>query len=233
MVEVVSVWAPRPENEKWRDDYLAMLAMQQESAERVGHRHILVTDDPSPPEGLCILHPMQQSLMHAILEGQLAYVSHHWTGENPLVVLDLDCLIMQSLEGVFAKGTGIAGGAFNILLTVRENPISPVQNGAMYFSAGSKAHAVSFFSRALASCESHWGGDQEALSRAAAPIGAPHTMHQRHGAWIAFESTDSLNHTTKKRIPKRTRARYVAHFKGNAKQFMRPFFDKLMRVPPT
>lgn len=226
MLEVVTVWAPRPENEKFSDVYKKLLKLQLFSVNRVGHTHVVVTDDPkgvSEKHHRVITASMQASLMFAILEGQLAYVEQ-WDGSHPFVLLDIDCLVARKLEGIFT-------GAFDIMLTNRNNPVAPIQNGAMYFDKGCKLGAIKFLRRALQLCEHHWGGDQEAIAKAMAPVPDGHVgIERRFGVRVKFSSPELYNHSNKVCAP-RTKDRYVFHFKGDSKKFARPFFEQLSREP--
>src|ERR1041385_720805 len=188
MLDVVTVWAPRPSHPKYTD-YLSLLRLQRESARRVGHRHLVVSDCQILNGYEVLYAPMRESLMHAILEGQVAW-ARQWDGRNRAVLLDVDCLVLQSLEGAFDCGFGIG-------LTSRKDAKAPIQNGAMYFERGSQKSARALFEGALARCGEHWGGDQEAISQMVAPVPQPITMGERLGARIAFLDTDTHNFTPK------------------------------------
>lgn len=211
MLEVVTVWAPRPEHEKWRD-YLPLLELQKKSAERVGHRHVVVTDTELPGyDTLPVKLP--QNLMQAILAGQLEYVSR-WSGEFPIVLADADCLVIRDLEAVF-------DGTFDVLLTSRNNPAAPIQNGAMYFAAGSQDAARQLLHRALQLCKEHWGGDQEAIAQAAAPVPLVlHVIEPRFGKRFYFASPDPYNFSPRGHPPKMNPNRFIVHFKGDTKHFV-------------
>lgn len=221
MIDVVTVWAPRKSDEHWRDTYLDLLAMQAKTVHRARHRHIVVTD--TELRGYLTLRAqMQESLMFAILEGQLAYVKQ-WSGDHPFVMLDIDCLVARKLDPIF-------NGSFEIMLTNRSSAVSPIQNGAMYFDAGCKQAAIDFFERSLELCLPHWGGDQEAISKAVAPVPQGHVgTERRFGVRVKFAPTDLFNHSSKE-VP-RLKNRFVFHFKGNTKNFAHVVFENIMREP--
>lgn len=209
MLEVVTVWAPRPKHPKWRKIYGRLLQLQRESCARVGHVHRVVTDvELSGYDTLRTALP--DSLMHAILAGQIAYLEQ-WSNDHPVVLADIDCVVCRDLNDAF-------DGTWDIGLTSRDNALAPIQNGAMYFAAGARLPALEFLRRALALCEPHWGGDQEAIAQAVAPIPPVHRIESRFGARLAFLSTDPYNLSPKSSTAKMT-DRFIFHFKGDTKAF--------------
>lgn len=225
MIDVVTVFAPREEYAHWRE-FLPMLDLQRRSVEKIGHRHVVVSD----VDGLRMmeLHKYQlftaelsQSLMHLQLEGQLAYLNH-WSGEYPLVFVDADCLVLRDLGRVFAPGN------FEIGLTRRDNPVAPINNGAMYIAAGAKAAALKFFGRALELCQAHWGGDQEAIAQAAAPVPEKYCIKRRGAARIAFMPMSLYNWTPKVEGVHSGKNPYVAHFKGERKAWMKTYAEAFL-----
>lgn len=225
MLEVATVWAPRPDHPKWRTDYLEMLELQRRTAERVGHRHVVVTDVELPGFN-AIRASLPRSLMHAILEGQLAYL-RQWSNKHAVVLLDIDCVVCRSLDEAF-------DGTFDIGLTNRDNPAAPIQNGAMYFKSGAKPAALALFARALELCGEHWGGDQEAIAQAVAPVPHGEAREMRFGVRLAFLSTGSHNHSPKCRQPVKLMAgRFIEHFKGETKSHAPGFARRLLERPVT
>lgn len=219
MIEIVTVWAPRPNHPKFID-YMPLLDLQRRSVERVGHRHVVVCEKSFDGGYDCLeVGPLPESLMHAILAAQLKYVEQ-WDDSHPMVLLDIDCMVMRALDYLFEE-------PFDILLTYRANPVSPIQNGAMYFNAGAKAAALKLFDRAYALCESHWGGDQEAISKAVAPVPEQDINEERFGACIAFRSTKKYNWSPKLLKRDYKKNRNIVHFKGESKAMAAQFAEYL------
>ena len=215
MIQVVTVYAPRPAHPKWMD-YLPLIRLQKRTAEKFGHAHLVVTDG-GPLEGLRTLQaPLRESLMWAQLEGYLAFLEH-WDGAHPAVLCDADVVIGRDLAGAF-------DGGFDIGLTSRDEQTSPINNGVMYIGAGAREAALKFFRAAHALCEGHWGGDQQAISQAAAPV-------REKGDWIRqgarvrfldrkrYNMTPAVNGVAGKGRP------FAIHFKGDRKHQMQPFAD--------
>ena len=135
MLEVVTVFAPRDEYPHWRE-YLPLLDLQRRTVEKFGHRHVVVSDRPL--DGLDVLQvDLPDSLMHLQIAGQIAYLEQ-WSGKDPLVFVDADCLIARPLRQAFG------GNLFDLGLTSRPDHVSAqVNNGAMYIRT--KGPALKFF----------------------------------------------------------------------------------------
>lgn len=224
MLDVVTVWAPRPAHPKWRPDYLQLLELQHQSCERFLHRHVIVTDAEAQAIDLPDLPfraELPDSLMHALIAGQLAYV-RQWSGTNPVVLLDVDCIVCRPLGKAF-------DGSFDIGVTRREHPTQPIQNGAIYLAPGSRKAALAMLEATLARCGDDWGSDQEALALALAPIPAVKRVKNRCGARVAFLPCDLHNFSSKHKppAPRQPEDRFVVHFKGESKQWAQGFVEAL------
>lgn len=218
--EVVTVYTPRPEHLKFRD-YLTGMALERDTAQHFGCRHVVVSDVELP--SFEVLHvELSQSLMRAQLAGQIAYLEQ-WDDSHHVLLVDADCLIHRDPAEAF---TG-----FDLGLTWRDNPACMINNGAMYVAAGSKARVLPFFRHALTLCKDHWGGDQEAISQTAAPVPKRNGKRGvRQGAVVEFLSMRTHNCT-----PNREGARhyppipFVVHFKGeDRKGWMKTFADSFI-----
>lgn len=214
IIDVVSVWAPRPRHPKWSNDYINLLRLHCLSAKKFGHRSVVVSDAKNDPgvagwQGKFVRADLPASLMHAILAGQIAAVEQ-WDDARDIVLADIDCLVNRDLSAAF-------DGTFDVLLTRRDDLKAPIQNGAMYFARGSKSVALQFLKRAYDLCGSHWGGDQEALAAAVAPVPSTYCIEERFGARFNFASCDPYNHSSKVSKPRKT---YIEHFKGDTKSLM-------------
>jgi len=234
MIDVVTVFAPRPEHPQWRE-YVPLMCLQRDSAAHFGHRHLVVTDD-GESEGLrrefeTLTVELPQSLMRAQLAGQVAYLEQ-WSGEHPALFVDADCLITRALDTAF-------DGTFELGLTHRDDPVSPIQNGAMYVGPGNKDGVLRFFRGALAICGDHWGGDQEAISAMAAPVPklsedketrkhAATIFEERDGLRVAFLNGLIYNVSPKQEGKPHRKNPFVVHFKGETKAWMGTYARKFV-----
>lgn len=231
MIDVVTVFAPRPEHPQWRE-YVPLLRMQAASAKHFGHRHIVVTDEPEDfREFETLAAELPLELMPAQLAGQVAYLEQ-WSGDHPAVLVDADCLIARALDPAF-------DGSFELGLTHRDDPRSPINNGAMYVGPGNKDGVLRFFRGALAICCDHWGGDQEAISTIAAPVPklaedketrkhAATILEERDGLRIGFLNGLIYNVSPKQEGKPHRRNPFVVHFKGETKAWMKTYAEKFV-----
>lgn len=215
MLDVVTVFAPRPEHPKWRD-YLELLKLQKKSVVRAGHRHLVVSDRELPGYETLVVE-LPASLNHALLGGQIAALKA-WSDREPMVILDADCLVLRRLDAVFDS-------TFEIGLTNRNDRYAPIQNGAMYFAAGSRVAAIQFLQCAFDQCEEHWGGDQEAIAAAVAPVPSEHIVLQRFGVRVSFLSTKTHNWSPKRLQSRLKPHQFVVHLKGERKDLAQPFWN--------
>ncbi|HSW83544.1 MAG TPA: hypothetical protein VLH12_08720 [Usitatibacter sp.] len=232
MIDVVTVFAPRPEHPQWRD-YMPLLRLQRDSAQHFGHRHVMVTDEPEDMrefESFAVTLP--QSLMLAQLAGQVAYLDQ-WSGDHPAVFVDADCLITRALDEAF-------DGTFDLGLTHRDDPTSRINNGAMYVAPGNRYGVLAFFRAALAICGEHWGGDQEAISAMAAPVPkisldketrkrAPTIVESRNALRLGFLNGLDYNVSPKEEGVRHARNPFVVHFKGETKAWMKTYYERFIR----
>lgn len=218
MIQVATVYAPRPGHPKWMD-YLPLIALQKRTVEHFGHQHVVVTDSGNLVGFRTLQATLPESLMHAQLAGYLAFLEA-WDNQAPVVLADADVAIARDLSGAF-------GGAFDVGLTSRVEPESPINNGVMYVSAGSRDAALVFFRQAMKLCKDHWGGDQQAISQAAAPVHEKGDW-MRHGVRIRFLSCKRFNMTPGVSGIAGKGNPFAVHFKGDRKHQMQPFADNFI-----
>lgn len=220
-VEVCTIWAPRPDHPKWRADYVDLLAMQRDTAARYGHRHLVVSDADLP--GFEVLTTkLPASLMQAMICGVIARLIR--PVETHIVFVDCDVLIARDLSEAF-------DGTFDLGLTRRENLLAPVNNGAMYLAKGAEEAALPFFCNAARLCGDHWGGDQEAISQAAAPVPDHECVETRDGLRIGFLSMRTHNVIPKTEGKRHDSNPFVVHFKGSTKPWARTYAEKFILGP--
>lgn len=212
-VEVVTVWAPRMNHEKWRDDYLPLLDLQRATAHRFGHKHTIMTDDSHMMEwadAVVTLLPME--LMQAMIAGVVERLRR--PVDSHLLFVDVDVLIHRNLESAFE------GVDFDLGLTNRAHPTAPINNGVMLVPEHGAAGALLFFEEALRICGTHWGADQEAISKAASPIPShlDRVVIKRppYGR-IGYLSMKSYAAVPKVRAHRHDRNPFCVHFKGETK----------------
>lgn len=223
-VEVVTVWAPRSDHDQWRHDYLDLIQIQAQTASRFGHKHAVMTDTETPRDlpTYSIINKVElpNELMHALIAGVIARLQ--MPCKSHLVFVDVDVLIGRSLLEAFNE-------PYDLGLTWRMNEKAPVNNGVMYVNREGVHGALQFFQKALSICETHWGGDQEAISEVAAPVpDRDGVIEQRWFGRLAFLSMLHFNCVPKtKGLPHYHRP-FAIHFKGDTKGWAREYADKFL-----
>ena len=198
-------------------DYVSMMRMQKHSAEVYGHEHLVITDADLGSEFNSIKTNLGPDVMQAMIRGAIYRLG--LGGGSHVVLCDADCLVVKDLESAFY------GDEFDLALTRRENVISPINNGVMYVNRAGQSRAAEFFKVALDLCGSHWGGDQEAISLAAAPVpGIGGGIGKRHGCLVQFVSMKRHAAVPKQIAAKHGERTYVVHFKGATKDWMPEYF---------
>lgn len=207
-VEVCTVWAPRRTSQF---NYLGLLDCQRRSCKRFEHVHRVMTDADLPGFN-AYRTALPESLMKAMIAGVIERLK--LGGNDHIVFVDVDCLVARRLESAFDT-------AFDLGITNRINAKSPINNGAMYVSQRGIPKALPFFERALELCGDHWGGDQEAISAAAAPV-PDHSpvVEVREGLALAFLSMRQYNNAPKYPFKAPFCEPYILHFKGDGKHRM-------------
>jgi len=209
MIEVCTVWTPRPNHPAWRDDYVDLIAAQRFSALQTGHAHKVVTD--APMAGFdCMITKLPAELMQAMIAGVVHRLQQ--PVEDHICFVDVDCLILRHLGNVFE------GAVYDVGLTYRSNEVSPINNGVMYVRKTGVARALMFFREALRICGTHWGADQEAISQAAAPVPQEELIGERSGAKVQFLSSKRYGAVPKAHLTRHDS--WVVHFKGATKDWM-------------
>ncbi len=212
-VQVVTVYAPRPNHDHWRD-YLPLLRAQRDSAHRVGHDHLVVTDTDLGSEFDQMHTELSQELMPAMIEGVIARLIAPCNSH--LALVDIDCLIAQNLLPIYSD-------RFDLGLTHRLNEAAPINNGAMYVNRWGVPLALPIFENALSMCKLHWGGDQEAISKAVAPVPAFDCIKLRGDCRVAFLNMKRFAAVPKHYLSQHGVESYIIHFKGETKDWMLPY----------
>ncbi len=211
---VVSVFMDRDDHQPQTVDWRRMLALLDASARKFGCRHVALTDPATAASLPCdtyALEGLPHSLMPAIIRAQRAFLASAEFDADAILV-GADCLVNRDPRLAFEE-------AADIIVTSRPGAgVSAINNGAVYCRLDARAHAVALYDRAIAACRDHWGGDQEAVTAAVAPVPAAHTIEDRHGARIGFRSLTTHNHSPD-RLASPSEA-YIVHFKGGRKRWM-------------
>lgn len=228
-MNIVSFFAPRfaADHQGVVEDYLAMLAILEESCARLGLRHIVITDGTIDLDHAVFRPPLPDNLMQATLAGQLAYLKDALFDRDTAFV-DADCLVARNPGSLFVD-------RFDMALTGRywgKGPaLAPINNGAMYVRRASRDRCVTFFERAAAVCGPEWGADQWAIAETCEPMPDAPTTKERSGALIRFLKLYPWNYPPRTIDDAGALDAVVLHFKGARKSFMEAMWRKIAKVP--
>jgi hypothetical protein len=209
MVTVASFYCDRREDYPDAADYLPLLGLLQRSCDRLGHRHVVLSDAEVPGFETFVT-PLPRALMPATLMAHRDWIARgDWTGGTALV--GADCLIGRNLAEVF-------DGSFDLLFTSRPHRRWPINTGLICVAESARIPASVAWARAAAACIDEWGDDQVQIAAMVGPVPAEHCTVERHGMQVKFVPLATHNFTPK--APAVPSEAFVVHFKGPRKHMM-------------
>lgn len=152
-MNIVSFLAPRPDHPFYRD-YTPFLDVLRLSCERYGHRHIVLTDDPSLGDDAYVTG-LPQSLMRATIAAQLAYLDDPQFANTPTLLTGADCVLARDPAQVDTRGVDLVITTDDRFLDCRMNC------GAIFIPRPKSVRWV--WREALKRCGDDWGDDQTSL----------------------------------------------------------------------
>ena len=166
-MNVVSFYAPRPEHPFFQD-YRPFLRLLDESCHRYGHKHIVLTDDPSLSlEFTTLLCELPENLMKATIAAQLTYLCSHHAAEADTLMTGADCVLARDPAEVLAgndERDGHDEPPFDVALTLGPFADCILNCGAMFFRRHvCNSLLADMFSLALSRCGDEWCDDQKSL----------------------------------------------------------------------
>ncbi|MGE0724813.1 MAG: hypothetical protein AB7O45_10580 [Alphaproteobacteria bacterium] len=235
-MNVVSFYVPRPENPRWFD-YVPLLQGLQWSCDRLGLRHVVLTDDPRlgwrKPHGMETFHaPLPDNLMHAVTRIQAAWLrTGDWRGQDTLFV-GADCVIATDPAAAFAAAT--PGQDWDLSVTPRYDRVSPsIQLGAVVIRLAARDRVSTMFDAMARRCGPRWCDDQVEFHAQVEPI-PPEVpaVVERRGLRIAFLPMEGFN-ARPETVDEPMAGVPVIHFrgKGERKNMMLPWMRRHLGLP--
>lgn len=167
-MNVVSFYAPRPDHPFFRD-YTPFLDLLRLSCERFGHRHIVLTDDPSVGDDAYVTE-LPHSLMRATVAAQLAYLEDLQFANTPTLLTGADCVLArdpnQLWRDLFPKNALVLPPMSvwdaDITITIDDRFVDCRMNcGAIFIRQPAKLAPV--WRKAMEQCGDDWGDDQTSV----------------------------------------------------------------------
>ncbi len=181
---VCSFWVYRPVEHPTAFDYPVLLRILQTSCDRLGLRHVVLTDHatlaserwPAGIEGLAsdLPLPLMQAATTAhanLLEAMPA---------NDVLFVGADCILLRDPSSHVPSDVALS-------LTYRHADARyPINNGFMYVHRSAMAHTSALFRRVADRCGAVWCDDQRALIAELSPMPASCGIYERAGMRVCF-----------------------------------------------
>lgn len=221
-ITICSFWVLRPEEhpEAEARNYPGMLRVLQKSCDKLGLRHLVLTDRDTArselwPDGVepwAVALP--QPLMQAFTEAAAKFLE--CPPEDDTMFVGADCIFLKDPNNVFPIEP-------DLCITYRTPwDRHPINNGAQLIRRRSLAKVAPLYRRIADRCGTVWCDDQRALVAELAPMPQTVGTYERAGVKIAFLPMKNFNHLPKD-VSDPCRKACMLHFRGKGrKQF---FFD--------
>ena len=228
-MNVVSLLCPRRDHKHWTDDYFECVKALDWSCQRLGLRHIVMTDDPALPVDCetFVNTDAPESLMKATNWFYWKWCDQgNWAGGDTLFT-GVDCLIVRDPQETFDSVAG------DMIMTARLNyPKRPINTGCTIVRRLARGRASIFWRNVFEATGDEWGDDLTAIAKT---IPAAPTKFGEHGLppyGMTVHYADLEQHNDKPRWSDETKYPTVAHFKGQVgKKLMLPWAAKRLGYP--
>jgi hypothetical protein len=219
-MNIVSFWTPRHDHPFYQD-YMPYLNVLRASCEKFGHQHIVITDDENLPDAFVAALP--ESLMKAIIRGQLAYLNSGLAQEDTVFV-GADCVLARDPAEVFDM-------PFDVAFTTGHFSDCILNTGAIYVRGGVDARPI--WAKAFAAMGEEWGDDQKALAAVVDPIEVATNVRASNksvcGLSVLFLPVDPYNLAPEYPDDDCTRG-VILHFRGPRKAWMVDYCAKWLGI---
>jgi hypothetical protein len=212
---VASFWVHRPIEHPHAANYPAMLKILQGSCDRLGLRHIVLTDgytryDSGLWPGLdayCV-NPLPLPLMQACTEVQalwLENVRDH--GGSDTLLVGADCIMLKDPTKTYPRDPALC-------VTYRQPDARyPINTGAIMVRQHSIGPAAALFRRIAERTGTKWCDDQRALIAELSPMPEVCGVYERAGIKVGFLPVRTFNRLPKSQVDP-CRDAVMLHFRG-------------------
>lgn len=192
---VCSFWVHRPEEHPNAADYPAMLRILDRSCQRLGMRHVVLTDQGTLnsgrwPDGIgAFASPLPVPLMQACTTAQANWLAMHREGDTLFV--GADCIFVGDPARHLPREPAVC-------LTYRSPGANyPINNGFMLIRRHAIEPAAALYRRVADRCGTKWCDDQRSIRAELEPMPPECGTYERAGMLIAFVPMKRFN-----RLPK-------------------------------
>jgi hypothetical protein len=208
---VASFWVHRPVEHPNAFDYPVLLRILQASCDRIGAKHIVLTDYDTMksarwPEGIVAWAcDMPGPLMQACTTAHANFLESF--PDDDVLFVGADCILLSDPRKKLSKGA-------DLHLSYR-HPFAnyPINNGFMLTRKGSIAKVAALYRRIADRCGAKWCDDQRSIRAELEPMPDACGVHERAGLKIEFVPMRFFNHLPKT-IDDPARNATLLHFRG-------------------
>lgn len=219
---IVSFWVLRPleHPEAEARNYPGMLQILQRSCDRLGLRHVVLTDYPTAesekwPAGVeSFARDLPGPLMQACTAAQAIYLETK--PQTDTLFVGADCIMVGDPTRFYPMGP-------DLCVTYR-NPAAryPINTGAQMIRRGSLGEVAPLYRRVADRCGTVWCDDQRAIIAELSPMPPTVGTYERAGLKVAFLPMVPFNVTPASALSPSNGA-CMMHFRGKARKQL--FFD--------
>lgn len=208
---VASFWVHRPIEHPNAFDYPVLLRILQASCDRLGIRHVVLTDHttlvsdrwPAGIEGWA--SDLPQPLMQATTAAHANFLESHPIGD--VLFVGADCVLLRNPAKHVPKDVDLA-------VTFRSPTARyAVNNGFMYISHRSTEKVAGLYRRVADRCGERWCDDQRSLIAELSPMPATTGIYERAGLRVCFLPMRPFN-SLPKTVDDPARGAVALHFRG-------------------
>lgn len=171
MITVASIYSPRRDHEYWMD-YVPLLRVQKASVERLGCRHVVITDVEGDLEfgsefETHVVLDAPRSLMHFILHGLAVFLQNQPADHDRILLCGADGLLCNDPDKAF---DGDHGDYVAAAFTTHPFGDCILNMGAQFINANSAGFVAPFYAEAyrrllaMPGGGHGWGDDQTAFA---------------------------------------------------------------------
>ncbi len=208
---VASFWVYRPVEHPNAADYPAMLHILQRSCDRLGIRHLVLTDPetaalPRWPAGIePWARPLPTPLMQAAMEAQASYLAS--VPETDTLFVGADCIFLRDPSRFAPKEPALC-------LSYRHPEANyPINNGFQLIRRHSIDKAIPLYRRISDRTGTKWCDDQRSIKAELEPMPPACGVYERAGMQVAFVPMKTFNRLPKSALDPCSGA-VMLHFRG-------------------
>lgn len=185
-----SFYVHRPDDYPAAADYPAMLQVLQRSCDRVGVRHVVLTDAASiakVPTGITMAPlDLPRSLMKATTKAHADFLEF-FPVDGDVLFIGADSIFVKDPRRFYPKDA-------DLCVTLRPGHSRyPINNGAMLVRREARDRVAPLYRKVADACGERWGDDQRGIADALEPLPKAFGVAERAGLTVRFLPMSPFN----------------------------------------